>query len=96
MAISLEQAPTGQSKQSMSASRQSINHRQLFDIFFFFFFLGKKPYMSANLANDSNTQQTDKGNVEFSAVKAVELLFKKDVAFQNAMCLHVISRAGTC
>ena len=52
--------------------------------------------MSANLANDSNTQQTDKGNVEFSAVKAVELLFKKDVAFQDAMCLHVISRAGTC
>ncbi len=33
--------------------------------FFFFFFWGggKKPYMSANLANDSNTQQTDKGNL---------------------------------
>ena len=40
--------------------------------------------------------QKKKGNVEFSAVKAVELLFKKDVAFQDAMCLHVISRAGTC
>ena len=35
-------------------------------------------------------------NVEFSAVKAVELLFKKAVAFQDFMCLHVISRAGTC
>ncbi len=31
--------------------------------FFFFFFLEEKPYMSANLANDSNTQQTDKGNL---------------------------------
>ena len=29
----------------------------------FFFFLVRKPYMSANLANDSNTQQTDKGNL---------------------------------
>ena len=36
---------------------------QLGCFFFFFFFLGEKPYMSANLANDSNTQQTDKGNL---------------------------------
>ena len=32
-------------------------------LFSFFFFWRKKPYMSVNLANDSNTQQTDKGNL---------------------------------
>ena len=39
-------------------------HASNFSLFFPFFFLWrKKPYMSANLANDSSTQQTDKGNL---------------------------------
>ena len=48
-----------------------------------------------SIGSKANTS-LGKVNVEFLAVKAVELLFKKDVAFQDAMCLHVISRAGTC